>query len=137
MAALLNLIVIYARDIQRTVDYYQSFFGYTATGSAAEGLVELLAPAGGANILVLKAAKSVKVGQVTVKLTFSVKDVEAFKMSSAALGLEFGSTHQANGYAYANVKDPDGNSVSSSSRAYRLVTSNEARDYAGSFESDV
>jgi len=52
-------------------------------------------------------------------LVFAVEDVEAFKAKSAALGLAFGSTHQANGYAFANAKDPDKNSISISSRAYR------------------
>jgi hypothetical protein len=60
-----------------------------------------------------------KLGQVGVKLVFDVKDVEAFKKCSAELGLMFGSTHLADGYAFANVKDPDGNSVSISSRAFR------------------
>ena len=48
-----------------------------------------------------------------------MEDIEAFKAKSAALGLTFGSIHQANGYAFANAKDPDKNSVSISSRAYR------------------
>jgi hypothetical protein len=35
-------------------------------------------------------------------------------------GLEFGSTHHdhANGYCFANAKDPDGNSISVSSRGF-------------------
>jgi hypothetical protein len=121
MVPLLNLIVVYAKDIQRTASFYQMYFGFTSLGSVAEGLIELVAPAGGASILILQAGKGVKQGQAAVKLTFSVQDVEAFKKTSAALGLEFGSTHQANGYAFANTKDPDGNSVSISNRAYRLT----------------
>lgn len=116
---MLNLIVIYAKDVQRTANFYQRYFGFTSEGSASEGLIELAAPAGGASILVHQAGKGVKQGQAAVKLTFSVQDVEAFKEMSAALGLEFGSTHQAEGYCFANAKDPDGNSVSVSSRAYR------------------
>lgn len=76
-------------------------------------------PSGGAWIVIHRAAKSVKPGQVGVKLVFDVADIEAFKARSAALGLEFGSTHQADGYTFANAKDPDKNSVAISSRACR------------------
>jgi predicted enzyme related to lactoylglutathione lyase len=120
MSCLLNVIVIYARDMQRAANFYRAYFGFTTTGDVIEGLIELTAPEGGASILIHQAAKSVKLGQVGVKLVFSVPDVEAFKATSAARGLEFGSTHQANGYAFANAKDPDGNSVSISSRAFRV-----------------
>ena len=115
----LNVILIYARDMQRTAEFYQRFFGFSSTGKAIEGLIELQSPSGGANILVHQAAKSVKLGQVGVKLVFSVPDVDAFKQKCASLGLEFGATHRANGYSFANAKDPDKNSVSISSRAYR------------------
>jgi catechol 2,3-dioxygenase-like lactoylglutathione lyase family enzyme len=119
MTPILHTIVLYARDMQRTAAFYERYFGFTTTGEVIEGLIDLTAPAGGTNILIHQAARSVKLGQVGVKLSFSVPDVESFKASAAALGLEFGSTHQANGYAFANAKDPDGNSVSISSRAFR------------------
>lgn len=121
MNPLLTTIILYARDMQRTAAFYERYFGFTTTGEVVEGLIELTAPEGGASILIHQAAKSVKLGQVGVKLSFSVPDVEVFKASSAALGLEFGSTHQANGYAFANAKDPDGNSVSISSRTFRTT----------------
>lgn len=121
MTPILNLILIYARDAQRTAAFYQRYFGFTSTGGVVEGVIELTAPTGGTAILVLSAGKGVRLGQAGVKLTFSVPNVEGFKKTSAALGLEFGSTHQANGYAFANAKDPDGNSVSISSRNYRRV----------------
>ncbi|MEP6835557.1 MAG: VOC family protein, partial [Gemmatimonas sp.] len=74
---------------------------------------------GGASIVIHQAAKSVKLGQVAVKLVFDVPDIEVFKRKCESLGLKFGATHQANGYAYANAKDPDKNSVAISSRAFR------------------
>jgi hypothetical protein len=40
---------------------------------------------------------------------------------AATQGLKFGATHQANGYAFANAKDPDKNTVSISSRAFRAA----------------
>ena len=84
---------------------------------------------GGASIRVHQAAKSVKLGQVGVKLSFAVRDVEAFKAKAAELGLKFGNTHVGKGYSFANAKDPDKNSVSISSRAYmRKARGSEARD---------
>ncbi len=115
----LNAILIYARDMRRTADFYQRFFGFTGDAEVVEGIIELTAPGGGARLMIHQAAKSVKLGQVGVKLIFDIQDIEGFKQQCAALGLEFGSTHHANGYSFANAKDPDKNSVSISSRAFR------------------
>lgn len=115
----LGTVMVYARDMQRSAAFYRTHFGFETTGEVVEGLIELHAPGGGAGILVHQAAKSVKLGQAGVKLCFHVPDVEAFKAQARAQGLEFGPTHQASGYAFANAKDPDGNAVSISSRAFR------------------
>ncbi|WP_394780006.1 VOC family protein [Undibacterium sp.] len=114
----LNIILIYARDMQKTARFYQTCFGFATTGEVVEGLIELTSPAG-ASILIHQAAKSVKLGQAAVKLMFDVQDIEAFKARSLEHGISFGSTHEANGYQFANAKDPDGNSVSISSRRFR------------------
>src|SRR5262245_1637156 len=119
MNASLSTIIIYARDMKRTGDFYRRFFDFETSGEVVEGLSGLVAPGSGASILSHQAAKGVKLGQTGVKLSFSVPDVEAFKSRVSALGLVFGATHQANGYSFANAKDPDKNSVSISSRAYR------------------
>ena len=119
MTALLNTILIYARDPAVTSAFYKEHFGFETSGEMNEGLIELNAPGIGINLLVHKAAKSLKFGQAIVKLMFSVSDVEKFKAESAKKGLEFGSIHRANGYQFANAKDPDGNSVAISSRDYR------------------
>jgi predicted enzyme related to lactoylglutathione lyase len=114
----LNAVMIYAKDMEKTADFYEKFFGLVSSGKV-EGLIQLNSPEGGPLILIHQAAKGVRLGQVAIKLVFAVDDVEAFKTCSAERGLRFGSTHQANGYAFANAKDPDKNSVSISSRAYR------------------
>lgn len=119
MNALLNTIMIYAKDMSRTAAFYQEYFGFKTSGEIIEGLIELTSESSGVTILIHQAAKSIKLGQVSVKLVFSVKNVEEFKAKSAERGLVFGSTHQANGYEFANAKDPDKNTVSISSRAYR------------------
>jgi len=105
--------------MQATAAFYQEHFSFESTGEVVEGLIELRALNGGAGILIHQAAKGVRLGQASVKLMFDVEDVEDFKQAAATRGLKFGSTHQANGYTYANAKDPDKNSVSISSRAFR------------------
>ncbi len=115
----LGTIIIYARDMQKSAAFYSRHFGFTTSGQVVEGLIELSPQVGGAGILIHQAAKSVKLGQVGVKLSFHVPDVIAFVAAAAANGLKFGAIHQANGYQFANTKDPDNNSVSVSSRAFR------------------
>ncbi len=119
-AVQLGTIILYARDMARTARFYSEHFGFETSGEVVEGLIELSAPQGaGAGILIHQAAKSVRLGQAGVKLSFHVEDVEAFKAAAAERGLKFGATHQANGYMFANAKDPDQNAVSISSRAFR------------------
>jgi predicted enzyme related to lactoylglutathione lyase len=115
----LNRIIVYAKNTRRTFEFYQKFFGFVCTGEVVEELIELTSPSSGANILINQAAKSLKLRQVGVRLMFDVQDVEGFKEKCAGQGLPFGSTHVANGYSFANTKDPDKNSVAISSRAYR------------------
>ena len=103
--------------------------GFGAVGQPdelIEGLIELRATDGGAGILIHQAAKSLKLGQVGVKLSFHVEDVATFAARAAERGLSFGAIHQANGYQFANAKDPDKNSVSISNRAFRNVKSGDA-----------
>lgn len=119
MSIPLGTLIIYARDVHRSAEFYRKHFGFETSGEVVEGLIELKATNGGASLLIHPAAKSVKLGQVGVKLSFHVPDVEAFKAEAAARGLQFGATHHANGYSFANAKDPDKNSLSISSRAYR------------------
>jgi predicted enzyme related to lactoylglutathione lyase len=105
--------------MRATAAFYCTHFGFDSTLEVVEGLIELRSTNGGAHLLIHQAAKSVKLGQVGVKLMFDVEDIEGFKQRSAANGLAFGPTHAANGYAFANAKDPDGNPVAVSSRAFR------------------
>jgi predicted enzyme related to lactoylglutathione lyase len=119
MSITLSRLVLYARDVEETVRFYQLHFGFDVLRLPGDRIVELVAPRGGANLMVHPAAKGVKVGQVTVKLVFDVEDVAGFCEASARKGLVFGKVHPADGYAYANAKDPCGNNISVSSRAFR------------------
>lgn len=115
----LGTIILYARDMKRTAAFYSGHFGFRTSGEVQEGLIELQAAGTGAGILIHQAAKSAKLGQAGVKLSFHVQDVKRFVSAAAHKGLTFGAIHEANGYQFANTKDPDGNSVSISSRAFR------------------
>lgn len=119
MPLALNRLILYARDVEGTVAFYEKHFGFQVLRLPGDRIVELVAPGGGANIMVHAAAKGVKTGQVTVKLVFDVDDVPAFCEKSAGNGLMFGAVHGADGYDYANAKDPCGNNIQVSSRAFR------------------
>jgi len=115
----LGRLVLYVRDIAATVAFYEKHFAFKAIQHEGDRIVELVALDGGANLMVHPAGKAQKMGQSLVKLVFDVEDVAAFSAKCAGAGLEFGPLHQADGYVFANAKDPSGNSISISSRAFR------------------
>lgn len=119
MAFALSRLVLYARDVEATVAFYAAHFGFQVLRLPGDRIVELVAQDGGANIMVHAAAKGIKTGQVAVKLVFDVEDVTEFCRNSARNGLVFGTEHWADGYSYANAKDPCGNNIQVSSRAFR------------------
>lgn len=109
-------LVLYVQDVEATIRFYERHFGFVASREAGDRIVELVSQDGGANLMIHQAAKGQRSGQALVKLVFDVEDVEGF---CAKAGLDFGPIHQADGYAYANAKDPNKNSISISSRAFR------------------
>ncbi|OTG94694.1 VOC family protein [Acinetobacter sp. ANC 3832] len=119
----LNTIMIYAKNMKNTAEFYQKYFAFQGSSDVIEGLIELNQTNGSIQLLIHQAAKSIKMGQANIKLIFSVENIDIYKQESADRGLVFGATHQANGYQFSNTKDPDGNSVSISSRVYRQVAS--------------
>lgn len=82
-------------------------------------IIELAGQEGGSSLMIHQATKGQRSGQSVVKLVFDVEDVEAFCRRCAKDGLEFGAIHKADGYQFANAKDPCQNSISVSSRAFR------------------
>jgi hypothetical protein len=115
----LGVVMLYARDVQRSAAFCRSHFGFVPVMPAVEGLITLPSASGRARIVIHQAAKSVKLGLAAAKLIFDVRDIEAFKAQAAVNGLMFGGTHRADGYSFSTGKDPDGNSVSISSRDLR------------------
>ncbi|MBT0956082.1 VOC family protein [Alphaproteobacteria bacterium KMM 3653] len=114
----LGRIVIYTKRLEEMVAFYCTHFGFSALRLEGDRVVELVAPEGGGNILLHPMGAGRKEGQVLVKLVFDVEDVEGFCRAAEARGLSFGAIHKADGYSFANAKDPAKNSISVSSRAY-------------------
>jgi catechol 2,3-dioxygenase-like lactoylglutathione lyase family enzyme len=119
MPLALNRLILYARDVEGTVAFYEKHFDFQVVRLPGDRIVELAALSGGANIMVHAAGKGLRTRQVTVKLVFDVEDVSGFCERSAGNGLMFSAEHPADGYSYANAKGPCGNNIQVSSRAFR------------------
>lgn len=119
MISPLGRLVLYTRKPGEMEAFYCTYFGYEALHDDADRIIELH-PTGsvGAALLLHPAGKGQRQGQSLVKLVFDVEDVEAFCARARSGGLAFGPLHHADGYVFANAKDPSGNSVSVSSRAF-------------------
>ncbi|MEM7737014.1 MAG: VOC family protein [Deinococcota bacterium] len=115
-------IILYAKNVMQTAEFYETYFRLERLEphSTDTNAIELTSPTSNMRLLILQAAKSVKQGQACIKLVFSVENVSAFREVCEAKGLSFGPIHQAEGYTFANAKDPNGNRVQISSRAFAL-----------------
>jgi len=114
----LNRLVMYVKDLNATALFYQTHFGYRPIQHSGDRIIELLPERNGAIIMLHPAAKGQKTGQSSIKLVFDVEDVAGFHATCAEKGFSFGPIHKAGGYIFANGKDPSGNSISISSRAF-------------------
>jgi predicted enzyme related to lactoylglutathione lyase len=116
MTPTLGSLILYTAKTEEMVTFYQTHFGYRAHRKDGDRITEPRPPEGGVPLLLHPAAKGIRQGQATVKLVFACDTVENFCAKSAARGLSFGKIHRADGYVFANAKDPSGNSVSISGR---------------------
>jgi len=116
----LNRLIIYTKRIDEMVRFYAEHFGYEADNDPDDRITELRPAHGGAILMLHPMGEGRKQGQVLVKLTFDVADVEGFCAQAKEKGLVLGSIHKADGYVFANGKDPSGNAISISSRAFRI-----------------
>ena len=118
--ASLGRVILYVRNVEEVAEFYALHFGFRIRREDGDRIVELEHPGqAGSSILLHPLGRGRRTGQTSVKLVFDVCDVEAFCTGAARRGLPFGKVHKADGYDFANAKDPAGNSVSVSSRAYR------------------
>jgi predicted enzyme related to lactoylglutathione lyase len=108
-------VILYVRDIPAVAAFYGRFFGMEPLPGGTDGWLELACPSGDCTIALHQAAKSQKSG-AAMKLVFAVSDVQAFVRACKKKGLVFGVIHRTDGFAFANAKDPAGNSISVSSR---------------------
>ena len=114
----LNRLVLYVKDLEVSAEFYETHFGYKRQQIAGDRILELVPDGTGATLMLHQAAKSQKYGQSSVKLVFDVENVFEFIAVNGDKGPSFGPIHQADGYVFANCKDPNGNSISISSRAF-------------------
>ncbi len=118
MSAQLGRIIIYTKKLEEVADFYCKHFGFEVLRIKGDRIVELVTQGIGSNILLHPMSTGRQDGQTLVKLVFDVEDVEAFCRSSEKRGLNFGAIQRADGYCFANAKDPAKNSISISSRAF-------------------
>lgn len=114
----LGRLIVYTKRIQEMADFYCRHFGFEVVHLEGDRIVELLPQGGGSAILLHPASKGQKEGQSLIKFVFDVEDVVSFCRIAETRGLHFGPTHQADGYVFANTKDPSNNSVSVSNRVF-------------------
>ena len=118
MTPAIHRIIIYTKKMDAMAAFYAAAFGYTPVQHHGDRILELVPPAGGLTLLLHPAGKGQREGQALVKLVFDVADVDAARAALIAKGIEVGPLHDGGGYSFANLKDPSGNSVSISSRAF-------------------
>jgi predicted enzyme related to lactoylglutathione lyase len=111
-------IIIYTKHVDEMVNFYCQHFGFTCAIKEDDRIIELRPARGGAILMLHPTGKGRKMGQTLIKLVFDIEDVETAIKTAAANGLIFGPIHKADGYSFANAKDPSGNSVTLSSRAF-------------------
>lgn len=122
----LTRILLYVRDLEAVAEFYCLHFGFKRLEIPGDRIVELVPENGGAHLMLHQAAKGQRPGQSLVKLVFDVRDVEAFCAEAEIRGLTFGPVHRANGYQFANAKDPAQNPIQVSSRAFSQNPSHPA-----------
>ena len=118
MPPAIHRIIIYTKKMEEMAEFYAEFFGYETIKRDGDRIVELRPRAGGLTLLLHPASKGQKEGQSLVKLLFDVEDVEIFRDDLNRRGLNVGPIHEAEGYQFANAKDPSKNTISISSRAF-------------------
>jgi len=120
MQIAVSRVILYVKDVANIAAFYQRHFSMTPLPDATDGWIELSSGEGGCNIALHKAASSQKSG-AAIKIVFGVADVDAFKNAREAEGLAFGPVHRHGDFAFANSKDPAGNSIQVSSRGVRKL----------------
>lgn len=120
MSGKLGRIVIYTSKLEEMIAFYRDNFDFDVIENDADRITELSSKSSGANILLHPAAKGQRQGQSLVKLVFDFPDVQEARDRLLEKDIAVGPIHDAGDYQFANLKDPSGNSVSLSSRAFKV-----------------
>ncbi len=91
--------------------FYHQNFGFTALQEQGDRIVELLPSYSGPSIMLHPLAQDRKGSQTLVKLIFGVREVAALCTRARQNNLVFGHIHKANGYKFANAKDPSKHAI--------------------------
>lgn len=118
MLARLGRVIIYTKRLEEVAAFYCKHFGFDVLRLEGDRIVELVSQGTDVNILLHSMSDGRKEGQTLVKLVFDIEDVDEFCRLSKDRGLQFGSIHRADGYSFANAKDPAKNNISISSRTF-------------------
>ena len=121
MSTTITQIILYTKRMEAMIDFYDRYFGYAVKYEDNDRLIELVHPMHSVRLLLHPSGKGTKEGQACVKLVFDVEVVQAFCRQARKNGLEFGPIYKANGYEFANAKDPSQNPISVSGRAFRKI----------------
>jgi predicted enzyme related to lactoylglutathione lyase len=108
-------VILYVKDVAKVAAFYQRYLGLSRLPGSTDGWIELSAARGECTIALHKASAAQKSG-AAMKLVFGVADVASFKRAKEEDGLRFGVIHHVDGIAFANAKDPAGNSIQISNR---------------------
>jgi predicted enzyme related to lactoylglutathione lyase len=122
----ISTVILYVKDLPKVAAFYEKHFGFMVETGGFPGW-RVLSCGGGCTISLHQAAKAQKSG-AAIKVVFAVANVPEFVAEQAKLGLKFGTIHRADGYMFANAKDPAKNSISVSSRAFRANKSNQSTE---------
>jgi catechol 2,3-dioxygenase-like lactoylglutathione lyase family enzyme len=115
MTAQISRIILFVRDVPGVAAFYQRHFGLQPIDSDEDGWLELAAV--GCNLALHRATTTSRErGRSSAKIVFAVSNVHIAKEDLAKGGLKFGKVHEANGFAFANARDPEGNPIQISSR---------------------
>ena len=115
MSLTISRVILYVRDMPKVAAFYERHFGLRALAGEKKDWLELSSESGGCTIALHQAAILQKSG-AAMKLVFAVRDVRDFVEKRKAAGMKFGEIHEVDGFAFANAKDPAGNSIQVSSR---------------------
>ncbi|MEP3296332.1 MAG: VOC family protein [Pseudoruegeria sp.] len=118
MTVVLGRVIIFTKQMDEMTAFYCRHFEFEVRSAEMDNIIELKSPEGGASLLLHRVSDKRKEGQAIVKLVFDIEDVPEFCAKAERNGLKFGPLLLGDGYQFANAKDPAGNSISVSSRAF-------------------